>query len=139
MAAASSRNNRDNQDCRKGEENSAVDFIRDVNPVLSRLGCNQGTCHGAQKGKNGFKLSLRGYDPVFDTRSLSDDLGSRRINGASPHDSLMLMKPATEIAHQGGQLFEKNSKYYRLIHDWIRDGAPLDLTTIFRKFRSLRS
>ncbi len=48
-------------------DQGAVDFIRDVNPILSRLGCNAGTCHGAQKGKNGFKLSLRGYDPIFDS------------------------------------------------------------------------
>ncbi|MBM4058932.1 MAG: hypothetical protein FJ275_12000, partial [Planctomycetes bacterium] len=64
-----------------------VDFIRDVNPVLSRLGCNQGTCHGAAKGKNGFKLSLRGYDALFDVRAFTDDHGSRRVNVASPDDS----------------------------------------------------
>ena len=69
-----------------------ADFIRDVNPVLSRLGCNQGTCHGAAKGKNGFKLSLRGYDALFDIRSFTDDLASRRTNVASPDDSLMLLK-----------------------------------------------
>ncbi|MCP6726361.1 hypothetical protein NL526_30350, partial [Klebsiella pneumoniae] len=49
-------------------------FTRDVNPVLSRVGCNAGTCHGAAKGKNGFKLSLRGYDPIVDHRALTDDL-----------------------------------------------------------------
>ena len=42
------------------------DFIRDMAPIIARAGCNAGTCHGAQAGKNGFKLSLRGYDPVFD-------------------------------------------------------------------------
>src|SRR5665213_1390895 len=35
-----------------------VSFVRDVMPTLSRMGCNAGTCHGAQNGKNGFKLSL---------------------------------------------------------------------------------
>ena len=50
-----------------------VDFVHDVNPVLSRLGCNAGTCHGSAQGKNGFKLSLRGYDPLFDVRALTDD------------------------------------------------------------------
>ncbi len=64
------------------EHAAAVDFVRDVNPVLSRLGCNQGTCHGAQAGKNGFKLSLRGYDPIFDLRALTDDHAGRRINSA---------------------------------------------------------
>ena len=54
-----------------------ADFIRDVSPVIARLGCNAGTCHGAKEGKNGFKLSLRGYDPETDVRSLTDDLASR--------------------------------------------------------------
>ena len=73
-----------------GLETYMPSFIRDVNPVLSRVGCNAGTCHGAAKGKNGFKLSLRGYDPIFDHRALTDDLAARRINLASPGDSLML-------------------------------------------------
>ncbi|MEQ1851016.1 MAG: hypothetical protein ABMA01_05420, partial [Chthoniobacteraceae bacterium] len=68
-----------------------VDFIRDVNPVMTKLGCNAGTCHGAKDGKYGFKLSLRGYDPIYDVRSLKDDLAGRRLNVASPDDSLMLL------------------------------------------------
>ena len=71
-----------------------VSFVRDVMPVLSKLGCNAGTCHGAAKGKNGFKLSLRGYDPIFDHRALTDDLEGRRFNRAAPDKSLMLLKPA---------------------------------------------
>ena len=67
-----------------------VDFAHDVAPVLSRLGCNQGTCHGSAQGKNGFKLSLRGYDPIFDVRALTDDQAARHINLASPEDSMML-------------------------------------------------
>ena len=35
------------------------DYVRDVMPVLSKLGCNAGTCHGAKDGKNGFKLASR--------------------------------------------------------------------------------
>ena len=52
------------------------DFIHDVNPVLTKLGCNAGTCHGSQDGKKGFKLSLRGYDPLYDIRSFTDDMGA---------------------------------------------------------------
>jgi (E)-4-hydroxy-3-methylbut-2-enyl-diphosphate synthase len=85
-----------------------IDFVRDVNPVLAKLGCNQGTCHGAAKGKNGFKLSLRGYDPVFDIRSLSDDHGSRRVNLASPDDSLMLLKAAAAVPHIKERLLKHN-------------------------------
>ena len=61
-----------------------VSFVQDVQPVLSKLGCNAGTCHGSAQGKNGFKLSLRGYDPVFDHRALTDDVEGRRFNRAAP-------------------------------------------------------
>src|SRR5439155_885093 len=60
-----------------------VSFIRDVMPTLSRMGCNLGTCHGAETGKGGFKLSLRGYDPLFDHRALTDDLSGRRFDRAA--------------------------------------------------------
>ncbi len=105
----------------------SVDFIRDVGPILSRLGCNQGTCHGAQKGKNGFKLSLRGYDPVYDLRALTDDLAARRINPASPDESLMLRKPLGLSPHQGGVLMEKGDPYHTVLQRWIADGSQLNL------------
>lgn len=103
-----------------------VDFIRDVNPVLSRLGCNQGTCHGAQKGRNGFKLSLRGYDAIFDVRALTDDLASRRVNVASPDNSLMLMKATGAVPHEGGQVMKPGNAHYLTIRNWIAGGARLD-------------
>jgi WD40 repeat protein/mono/diheme cytochrome c family protein len=105
------------------------DFIRDVNPLLSRIGCNQGTCHGAVKGKNGFKLSLRGYDPIFDVRALTDDLSSRRVNVASPDDSLMLLKATNAVPHVGGQVIQPGEPYYEIIRRWIADGAKLNLDT----------
>ncbi len=103
------------------------DFIRDVNPVLSRLGCNQGTCHGAAAGKNGFKLSLRGYDPIFDVRALTDDLAARRVNLASPDESLMLLKATAAVPHIGGMLIKPGEPYFQIIRSWIADGAKLDL------------
>jgi hypothetical protein len=96
---------------------------------LSRLGCNQGTCHGAAKGKNGFKLSLRGYDAIADVRAFTDDLASRRVNLASPDKSLMLLKSTASVPHEGGQVVRPDSKYYRIIHDWIGAGAKLNLDT----------
>ncbi len=111
------------------EQLTSVDFVRDVNPLLSRLGCNAGTCHGAQKGKNGFKLSLRGYDPLEDVRALSDDLSSRRLNTAAPDASLMLLKPIGAVPHEGGVLLTKESVHYEILRSWIAEGARLDATS----------
>jgi WD40 repeat protein/mono/diheme cytochrome c family protein len=106
-----------------------VDFVHDVAPVLSRVGCNAGTCHGSAQGKNGFKLSLRGYDPIFDVRGLTDDQVARHINLASPEDSMMLLKPTGAVPHVGGALIQPGEPYYELIRSWIADGAKLDLST----------
>lgn len=106
-----------------------VNFIRDVNPILSRVGCNAGTCHGSQAGKNGFKLSLRGYDALFDVRAFTDDHASRRINLASPDNSLILLKATGAAPHEGGQLFKPDSEHYKIVRDWIAQGAKLDLMT----------
>ncbi|MEO2016795.1 MAG: DUF1549 domain-containing protein [Fuerstiella sp.] len=106
-----------------------ADFIKHVNPILSRVGCNQGTCHGSAKGKAGFKLSLRGYDPIFDLRAFTDDLAARRTNVASPADSLMLMKSTGFVPHVGGQAIRPNSNYYEIVRNWITAGAKLDLAT----------
>jgi WD40 repeat protein/mono/diheme cytochrome c family protein len=111
------------------DEPRAPDFVRDVAPVLARAGCNAGTCHGAQAGKNGFKLSLRGYDPIYDVRALTDDLASRRTNVASPAQSLMLLKPTAAVPHTGGQAIKPNSVYYETLRQWIAAGAQLNLTS----------
>ena len=112
----------------KGDEPEigSVDYLKDVNPVLSRLGCNQGTCHGAQKGKAGFKLSLRGYDASYDLRALTDDLAARRINAAAPDASLMLRKPLGMTPHQGGVLMVKGDPNHSILHRWIAEGSEVD-------------
>jgi hypothetical protein len=104
-----------------------VSFVRDVQPVLSRMGCNAGTCHGAKEGKAGFKLSLRGYDPLFDHRALTDDIGARRFNRAAPDQSLMLLKATGSIPHVGGVRTDVDHPYYGLVRDWISQGVKLDL------------
>lgn len=103
-----------------------VRFIQEVGPVLSRMGCNQGTCHGAADGKNGFKLSLRGYDPLFDHRSLTDDLEGRRFNRSAPDSSLMLLKMSGGVAHVGGVLAQPGEPYYEILRNWIADGVRLE-------------
>ena len=103
------------------------DFVQDVNPVISKMGCNAGTCHGAKDGKNGFKLSLRGYDPLYDVRAFTDDLAGRRINFASPDDSLMLLKSTSAVPHEGGQRAKPGEPFYQILREWIAQGCVLDL------------
>lgn len=110
------------------EAKAPLDFVQDVNPVITRLGCNMGTCHGAKDGKGGFKLSLRGYDPIYDVRGFSDDHTARRINTASPDDSLMLLKATGAVPHEAGMLTDHGSRYYHVIREWIATGAKLDTT-----------
>jgi len=106
-----------------------VSYVRDVAPVISALGCNAGTCHGAKKGQNGFKLSLRGYDAQFDVRALTEDLASRRINVASPTDSLALLKATGAVPHVGGQVVRPDEPNYEILRRWISAGAKLDVGT----------
>ncbi len=105
------------------------DYVRNVMPILSKLGCNQGTCHGSKEGKSGFKLSLRGYDPLFDVLAFSDELSSRRANIASPEHSLMLLKASGSVPHEGGQLTVPGELYYETIKAWIAQGAKLNTAT----------
>ncbi|MDF1860942.1 MAG: DUF1549 domain-containing protein [Verrucomicrobiales bacterium] len=105
------------------------DFVQDVNPIITRLGCNMGTCHGAKDGKGGFKLSLRGYDPTYDVRGFADDHSARRVNFASPDDSLMLLKATGAVPHEAGVVTQIDSHYYHLIRRWIAEGAEVDLAT----------
>jgi len=101
-----------------------VTFLRDVAPILNKVGCTSGPCHGAAKGKAGLKLSLRGYDPDFDYQVLLYDLGGRRVNRADPGRSLMLAKPTQEVPHGGGLRIPPGSKYYTTIYNWIAQGVP---------------
>src|SRR5687768_3157376 len=119
----------------KSVSNPPVSFVREVMPVLSRSGCNIGTCHGSVKGKNGFKLSLRGFDPEFDYHALVNDLSGRRFNRTRPAESLMLQKPTQEAAHQGGLVFEPDHRFYKTLHRWISEGVRSDAAKVQRANR----
>src|SRR5271165_1527328 len=110
--------------CAFAADSQPVTFLRDVAPILNKVGCTSGTCHGAAKGKNGFKLSLRGYDPEFDYQALLYDLSGRRFNRSDPGRSLMLAKPTQEVPHGGGLKITPGSKYYTTIYNWIAQGVP---------------
>lgn len=101
-------------------------FRTDVMAVLSKAGCNAGGCHGNANGKAGFKLSLRGEDPDRDFNALTRDLYGRRTNPVEPDQSLILMKPAAVIAHEGGKRFSTESWEYRILRTWIESGMPKD-------------
>lgn len=103
-----------------------ISFHLDVMPVLTRTGCNTGSCHGAARGKDGFRLSLFGFDPVGDYDRVTREIGIRRINLAVPADSLMLLKASGGVQHTGGKKMEVDSKYYRTMLTWLEAGAGLD-------------
>ncbi len=99
-------------------------FVNDVVPVLTRQGCNQGSCHGKGAGQNGFRLSLRGYAPEQDHRSLTREFDARRIDPTDPERSLLLTKPTGRVPHEGGKLFAASSREYDTLLAWIKAGAP---------------
>ncbi len=112
-----------------------ISFVREVMPVLSKNGCNAGTCHGSAKGKNGFKLSLRGYDPDYDYHALIADVSGRRFNRADPAQSLMLLKPTGTVPHRGGVVFAVGSPYYNTLKRWISEGVRSDVDKVKRVAR----
>jgi hypothetical protein len=103
-----------------------ISFHLDVMPVLTRTGCNTGSCHGAARGKDGFRLSLFGFDPVGDYDRITREIGIRRINLAIPADSLLLLKAAGGVQHTGGKKMDVDSKYYRTMLTWLEAGAVAD-------------
>jgi hypothetical protein len=105
-------------------------FRQDVMPVLFRAGCNAGTCHGSARGKDGFMLSLFGYDAKGDYERIVTEMPGRRVNTAVPEESLLLLKAIGGVSHTGGKLFDKDSDLYKTLLNWIKAGAPDDLDTI---------
>src|SRR5690348_3472729 len=99
-------------------------FRNDVLPVMTKVGCNSGPCHGAAAGKNGFKLTLRGYDPRTDYFTLTHQALARRTERMAPAQSLILLKPTLTIPHGGGRRFPVGSPEYQIISGWIAQGMP---------------
>lgn len=101
-----------------------ISFVNDVLPVLSKVGCSQGTCHGSASGKGGFKLSLRGFAPELDYPAIAREEWARRVNLVRPQESLMLRKPTLAVPHRGGRVLVPDSLEYRILLAWLRQGAP---------------
>ncbi len=99
-------------------------FVNDVVPVLTRLGCNSGACHGKLAGQNGFKLSLRGFAPEMDHPAITRDARGRRIAKSRPRESLLLTKPMMRVPHKGGHRLVAGSPEYQTLLAWVAAGAP---------------
>ena len=99
-------------------------FERDVVPLLTRLGCNAGACHGKARGQNGFQLSLLGFDPDFDHSAIAKEARGRRVFPAAPEQSLLLRKASAQVPHGGGRKLEVGSPNYQALLGWIADGMP---------------
>lgn len=102
----------------------SVSLRLELEPVLTKAGCNAGACHGAQYGKAGFKLSLFGDDPNADYNVLLRDVLGRRVNVVEPAASLILMKPSGQLGHEGGRRLPRGGREYEVIRHWITDACP---------------
>ena len=111
---------------RSAEEKPPLSFRLDVMPVFARAGCNMGSCHGAARGKDGFRLSLFGFDPTGDYHRLTREMPGRRINLANPEGSLVVQKAIGAVPHTGGKRFEKDSELADRLVQWIAAGAKDD-------------
>jgi hypothetical protein len=98
-------------------------FGTDVVPILTKLGCNGGGCHGKATGQNGFKLSLFGFEPDVDYEALVNAARGRRLFPGAPGRSLLLLKATSQLPHGGGRQLDKSSDDYRILRDWIAQGA----------------
>jgi hypothetical protein len=105
-------------------ERAAVTFERDVEPILTRAGCNAGACHGKARGQNGFSLSLLGFDPGHDYEAIAKDAGGRRVSRLRPAESLLLGKATARLPHGGGLRLRPGTSGYDTVLRWIASGMP---------------
>jgi hypothetical protein len=111
---------------RHAGEDRPISFKLDVVPIFTKAGCNAGGCHGSSRGKDGFRLSLFGYDPEGDYQRLTREMFGRRVNLALPEESLILEKGAGRVPHTGGERFKAEDELYQTILRWVQAGAPKD-------------
>lgn len=114
----------------KATEVRAISYKLDVMPIFMKAGCNTGSCHGAARGKDGFRLSLFGYDPDGDHMRITRELPGRRIDLAVPMASLLIEKSIGVVPHTGGKRFEADSELNKTLVDWIAAGCPQDPATV---------
>jgi Protein of unknown function (DUF1549)/Protein of unknown function (DUF1553)/Bacterial Ig-like domain (group 2) len=108
----------------KFADETPVSFSREVVPVLTKIGCNSGNCHGASLGRGGFRLSLFGFDPAFDHAQIVQSSEGRRVVLSDPERSILLAKPSLVMEHGGGERLKAHSREYQTLLRWLEDGAP---------------
>jgi hypothetical protein len=109
-----------------------VSFVNEVVPILTKQGCNGGTCHGKATGQNGFKLSLFGFEPDEDYEHLVLEQRGRRVVPSAPEESLLLTKGAGTTPHGGGKRLEPGTPPYETLKRWIAQGMPEDFSDTAR-------
>lgn len=114
----------------KSGQERPVSFKLDVMPVFLRAGCNSGACHGAARGKDGFRLSLFGYDPDGDHFRLTRELAGRRVSVAVPQECLLVEKSTGAVQHTGGERFKPDSELNVSLLRWLEAGAPRDAEAV---------
>lgn len=103
-----------------------VSFRHDLVGALNVGGCNSGACHGTPSGKNGFRLSLRGYDPAADYIQLTRDVHGRRTDRLHPEMSLIYQKALAKVPHEGGQRFQAKEIPAQMMKAWLSQGLQND-------------
>ena len=101
-----------------------INFANQIEPILTKLSCNSGGCHGKIPGQNGFRLSLLGFDPELDYMTLVKEARGRRLFPAAPDQSLFLLKAAGVVPHGGGRKMDVGSEEYKVLRRWIASGLP---------------
>ena len=101
-----------------------VSFSQEIEPIITKAGCNSGGCHGASLGRGGFRLSLFGFDPAFDHAQIVQSNEGRRVVVSDPERSILLAKPALVMEHGGGEKLKPHGRDYVRVRQWLEDGAP---------------
>jgi hypothetical protein len=110
----------------KAAEQRAISFKLDIMPIFMKAGCNSGSCHGAARGKDGFRLSLFGFDPNGDHFRITRELSGRRLDLAVPEASLMVEKSIGAVPHTGGKRFDRQTEMCDELVRWITASCPSD-------------
>ncbi|MDZ4406007.1 MAG: DUF1549 and DUF1553 domain-containing protein [Prosthecobacter sp.] len=107
------------------ESSRPLSFTHDIQPILTKAGCNAGVCHAkAITGQRGFRLSVLGFEPEEDYEAIVKQGKGRRVFPPAPEESLLITKGAAIVPHTGGKKLEPGSEDYKTLVRWIAEGMP---------------